>query len=269
MDDTNTFTSILRSLTSQGLIEIALIIVGAILSIIASGKILRGLANKLQGRRRLYLLASVPFLRLVIMGGALVLILRLIAPTPQNILAVLGATGLAVGFALKDYVSSLIAGIVAVNEMPYRPGDWIEINGTYGEVTRIAMRTVEIVTPDDTVVFIPHAKLWTEFIANSNNGGTDLQCVADFFLEPDHDSEEVRDRLRDIALASAYLQLERPVVVMVHEKPWGTHYRLKAYPIDPRQQFRFVTDLTVRGKMMLRRLGVRFASARPAVNTQL
>ena len=254
-------------LTSQALIKIGLIIVGAVLLIIASNRILGWLANKLQGRRRLYLLAGVPLLRLLIISGALVLIVRLIAPTSQSVLAVLGAAGLAIGFALKDYVSSLIAGIVAVNEMPYRPGDWIEINGTYGEVKRIRMRTVEIVTPDDNVVFIPHAKLWTELIANSNNGSTYLQCVADFYLQPDHDSAEVRDRLHDVALASPYLQLEKPVAVIVQEKPWGSHYRLKAYPLDPRQQFQFVTDLTVRGKMTLLNLGVRFASASAAVNT--
>ncbi len=267
MNNTETFASIFESLTSQGLIKIGLIIGGAVMLIVASSKILRWLANKLQGRYRLYLLGSVPLLRLAIIGGALVLIVRLIAPTPQNILALLGAAGLVIGFALKDYVSSLIAGIVAVYEMPYRLGDWIEINGTYGEVKRIGMRTVEIVTPEDNVVFIPHAKLWTELFSNSNNGGTYLQCVADFYLHPNHDSAEVRDRLYDVALASPYLQLEKPVMVIVHEKPWGSHYRLKAYPIDPRQQFQFVTDLTVRGKKTLLNLGVRFASASATVDT--
>lgn len=44
------------------------------------------------------------------------------------------------------------------------------------------------------------------------------------------------------------------------EKPWGTHYRLKAYPVDSAQQFQFVSDLTVRGKAALSRLGVEFAA---------
>jgi len=50
-------------------------------------------------------------------------------------------------------------------------------------------------------------------------------------------------------------------MVSVHEKPWATHYRLKAYPIDARQQFRFISDLTVRGKAALLRLGVSFVTA--------
>jgi hypothetical protein len=47
----------------------------------------------------------------------------------------------------------------------------------------------------------------------------------------------------------------------VLEKPWGTHYRLKSYVRDSREQFLFVTDLTVRGKEALRSLGIRFAQA--------
>ena len=39
----------------------------------------------------------------------------------------LGAIGLAIGFALKDYVSSLIAGVVSAVELPYRPGDWVNM----------------------------------------------------------------------------------------------------------------------------------------------
>jgi len=47
----------------------------------------------------------------------------------------------------------------------------------------------------------------------------------------------------------------------VHEKPWGTHYRLKAYVKESREQFEFITDLTIRGKEALRAVGIRFAQA--------
>jgi small conductance mechanosensitive channel len=39
--------------------------------------------------------------------------------------------------------------------------------------------------------------------------------------------------------------------VVVAEKPWGTHYRVKAYPVDGRQEFQFISDLTVRRKAAL------------------
>lgn len=61
--------------------------------------------------------------------------------------------------------------------------------------------------------------------------------------------------------APMFPYLGKPVNVIVQEKPCGTHYRLKAYPVDCSQQFHFLSDLTVRGKRVLRDLGVEFAVA--------
>lgn len=253
-------TESFRSLTAANIIQVGLIVAGAWLTIALTQRYLPWLANRAPSRYRLFLLALVPVLRLLTIAVALALLIpRLIDPTIENLFALLGAAGLALGFAFKDYVSSLIAGVVTLFEVPYRPGDWIEISGTYGEVKSISMRSVEIVTPDDTVVIIPHLKLWDNLIFNANDGGQNLLCVTDFYLHPQHDAAKVKRKLYDVALTSNFLQTEQPINVIVLDKPWGTHYRLKAYPIDPRQQFHFVTDLTVRGKAALIKLGIEFA----------
>lgn len=260
--ETQQLAQIFKTPDSTTILEILLIVVGASLLIIATQKLLPWVANRLHGKSRFFLLAMVPLLRLLFIVAAILLIVpRIIEPSLQNMVAVLGSLGLALGFALKDYAASLIAGVVAVGERPYRNGDWIEMNGIYGEVAHVGIRTVQIVTPEDTVVCIPHLKLWNEAVANSNNGTPKLQCVADFYLHPDHDGGRVRELLQDVALTSPYLRYDEPVLVIAQERPWGTRYRLKAYPIDPRQQFCFITDLTVRGKDELRQLGVSFAVA--------
>jgi small-conductance mechanosensitive channel len=260
-DSTSHLATLLSSLTQTAIVQIALIITGAWLIITLTQRFLPMLAGKLSGRNRLHILALAPALRLCVIAGATLLILqRMVEPTLENLIGLLGALGLAIGFASKDYVSSLIAGVVASYEMPYRPGDWIEIDGIYGEVRTIRLRTVEIVTPDDTVAYIPHLQIWNQSVLNSNDGSQHLLCVADFYLHPRHDAAQVLKTLRDVALTSPFLQIERPINAIALEKPFGTHYRLKAYPIDPRQQFHFVTDLTVRGKAALIQLGVEFAA---------
>ena len=55
------------------------------------------------------------------------------------------------------------------------------------------------------------------------------------------------------------MDLERPVAVTVSEKPWGTHYRVKAYPLDSRLQFQFTSDLTVCGKAAILKMGAELA----------
>ena len=260
---------IFKTLDQCAFIELAVIVVAAGLLIQLLQWLLPWIASRLHGRKRLHLLASVPFVRLLLIVTALALIVpRLIEPSMQNMVALLGTVGLALGFAFKDYASSLIAGIVAIGEQPYRNGDWIESGGVYGEVRHVGLRAVEVVTPDDTVVVIPHGRLWTEPVHNANDGGPRLMCVADFYLHPEHDAARARQLLWDVALTSPYLHFSTPVAVIVHERPWGTHYRLKAYPVDGGQQFRFLTDLTVRGKAVLQGMGARFAVAPPAVTEQ-
>ena len=251
---------IFKSLDTFAILEIVIIIAVAVGLVWLTQKLIPWVASHLHGKQRLYTLALVPMLRIVILVLALVMIVPLvIEPTLQNMVAVLGAAGLAIGFALKDYVSSLIAGIVAIHEMPYRPGDWIEVDGSYGEVVHIGMRTVELVTNDDTVIWVPHLKLWDNLIHNANNGGPSLMCITEFYTQPEADAYQIRDALEEVALTSPYLQLGKPIAVTAAEQPWGTKYRLKAYPIDPRQQFQFVTDMTARGKRRLLELGVKFA----------
>lgn len=251
-------SELFKALDATALVNLTTIIISAVLLIFVLQRVLRWIANRVHGRYHFFLLALVPTLRLLILIVAFFMIVpQLIEPSLQNMVAILGAAGLALGFALKDYVSSLIAGVVSVIELEYRPGDWIQMNNVYGEVIHVGMRTVKIVTPDDTMVSIPHLTLWKEPIHNANNGSPSLQCVTNFYLHPEHDAKLVRQILYDVALTSPYVKLTKPIAVMVQEKPWGTHYVLRAYPVDPRQQFNFAADLTVRGKKKLLEMGAR------------
>ncbi|MBR2513825.1 MAG: mechanosensitive ion channel [Halomonas sp.] len=264
MDDKEQYARLFNDIDSQALIILGVTLASTVLLIIVSQHGLNWLANRLHGQLRFRIFALVPLTRLLILITALVIAVPVvIEPSMRNMVTLLGALGLAIGFALKDYVSSLIAGVVSAVELPYRPGDWVNIEGTYGEVKHVGMRTVEIQTPDDDLVAVPHLKLWDSAIHNANNGGTSLQCVASFYLHPEHEAGRVRKTLRDVALTSAYLKFDRPVIVVAEEKPWGTHYRIRAYPVDPRQQFLFITDITVRGKQVLSDLGVKPALLPP------
>lgn len=245
--------------------EAAMALLAALLLVAALRFAIPRLTRWLPDRLHVYVLPWEPILRLTVLLGAALYVANLfVEPTPQNLLSIAGALAVALGFAFKDYASSLLAGVVALYERPYRAGDWVEIDGSYGEVQSLGLRTVQILTPDDTLIAVPHGRMWSSLIHNANSGMRDLMCVADFHLHPDHDGRLVREALRDVALTSPYLNLERPVAVVASEEPWGTRYRLKAYPIEARDQFQFVTDLTLRGKRLLQRHGIRPAAAAAA-----
>ncbi len=232
--------------------KIGLIIVVTWLVIWLARIVLPYLAERGPSQLRLYLLGAVPIIRIVLLAVAIVWVIPIVFNiTFQNFLVISGATGVAIGFAFKDYVSSLIAGVVAIVERPYRPGDWVRIDGDYGEVRSVGMRTIELRTASDDIIYVPHGKIWQSNIANANDGARTLMCVVNFYLKPDHEAGPIRAILRDVALTSAYLDYDKPVLVMLEQTPMGTHYKLKAYPFDMRDQFSFISDLTVRGKLAI------------------
>lgn len=253
---------ILRNLESSDLVLVISVVVLAWLLASAVRWVLRHVAELAPLRLRLPILRGIPILRLGVGIGALVVIVPiLIEPSFQNVVAIVASVSFALAFVLKDYGSSLVAGVVTVLEGPYQAGDWIEVDGAYGEVKLIGARAVHLVTAYDNEVIIPHSRLWSSSISNATSGSHSVLCVADFYLHPDHDAEATRQRLAEVGRTSAYLMPETQVSVVVQEKPWGTHYKLKAYVKESREQFDFVTDLTIRGKQALREMNLRFAQA--------
>jgi len=146
--------------------------------------------------------------------------------------------------------------VVAIFERPYRPGDWVSIGADRGEVTAIGLRSVKIKTEDNSTVVVPHGKIWTHNVNNANDGERTLMCVASFYVGPNQDESPVQEMLYNVALTSAYLSYEHPVLVEVSSYDLGTHYTLRAFPFDMRDQFHFISDLTQRGKQGLQHLGI-------------
>ncbi len=243
------------------LLVIAILVATRLLALLVQWA-LRRAAQRVSPHHRLTLLRIVPIARLLIRLAAIVLIVPiLVEPTFRNVITLAAGIALALAYTLKDYGSSAAAGIVTVLENTYQPGDWTEIDGTYGEVKSIGGRAVRLVTADDTEVVIPHSRLWSTSVSNASSGNRSLLCVADFYLHPDHDGEKARQRLIEIAESSSYRAPETKVTVIVQEKPWGTHYRVKVYVNESREQFLLTTDVTIRGKAALCDMNIRFAQA--------
>jgi small-conductance mechanosensitive channel len=112
------------NLSWESFLQILLIIAASWIFVVVVKKTLPRLAERFSGLHRQYVLGSVQLLRLLaILIAVLLIVPRVIDPSFQNLFALLGALGLALGFAFKDYASSLTAGMVAAYENPYRMGD--------------------------------------------------------------------------------------------------------------------------------------------------
>jgi len=94
-------------------------------------------------------------------------------------LASAGILGIAIGFAAKDTLGNLFAGISILADAPYKLGDWIIIDGTIrgnlrGRVTHIGVRSTRILTRDDVEITVPNAMVANAQLINEM-GGPDVK----------------------------------------------------------------------------------------------
>lgn len=209
------------------------------------------LSEQVPNRFRLQVKKFLPFFKGIILVSAVYYISNLFLNlSPNNLLTVTGTVAVALGFAFKDYVSSIIAGLVALYEVPYQVGDRVQIGQYYGEVVRYNLRSIKIRTANDEIVTIPHSTIWTDPISSANRGELEAQTVTDCYFTHDVDVHLVTQILYQAAYTSKYTQLQRPITVAVEEKPWGTQFKLKCYPMDARDEFTYQTDLLKRAKQV-------------------
>ena len=77
-----------------------------------------------------------------------------------------GAIGVGVGFGLQKVVSNLVSGVILLLDSSIKPGDVIELEGTYGWITRLNARFVSLVTRDGKEHLIPNEDLITQRVVN-------------------------------------------------------------------------------------------------------
>lgn len=96
-------------------------------------------------------------LRLLILGIGSVAALGRLGIDTGALLTSLGVVGLTIGFAAKDALSNVISGLFIFWDRPFVLGDLVEVDGRYGRVEMITMRSTRVVTPDGKMLAIPNS----------------------------------------------------------------------------------------------------------------
>ena len=81
-----------------------------------------------------------------------------------DIIATLGVSSIAVGFAFQDIFKNFLAGIILLVEEPFRIGDEIAIDNYQGKVEDINIRTTEIRTYQGEKVLLPNSAVFTDAV---------------------------------------------------------------------------------------------------------
>lgn len=89
-----------------------------------------------------------------------------------SFIAVIGAAGLAIGFALQGSLSNLAAGVMLIIFKPIKVGDYIEGGGAAGSVESVGIFITTLNTPDNKAVYIPNSMLTSGNITNYSANDT-------------------------------------------------------------------------------------------------
>jgi len=83
-----------------------------------------------------------------------------------SFVAILGAAGFAVGFALQGSLANFAAGVLILVLRPFKTGDYIEGAGVAGTVKGIELFNTILATPDNIKIMVPNGKLFGNVIKN-------------------------------------------------------------------------------------------------------
>ena len=105
-------------------------------------------------------------LRGALMLTGILLAITIVIPSvkPGDLLAGLGVGSVAIGFAFKDILQNMLAGILILTRQPFQVGDQIVSGSHEGTVEKIETRATFLKTYDGQRVVIPNAQIYTDAV---------------------------------------------------------------------------------------------------------
>jgi small conductance mechanosensitive channel len=101
-----------------------------------------------------------------IMGFGLVIACNQIGIQIAALLTGVSIIGLAVGFAAQETLANFIAGVVIFWDKPFKIGDWVEIDGTFGHVQRVTFRSTRLLDLNGEVIIFPNTHMLSSRLSN-------------------------------------------------------------------------------------------------------
>lgn len=99
-----------------------------------------------------------------IVGFGLMIGLQNLGVQLTPIITLLGIVGVALGYALKDFISNIIAGLLILTHQPFKINDYLKIKDWQGKVIDINIRYTTL-QDDNIIIFIPNSILYISTIA--------------------------------------------------------------------------------------------------------
>lgn len=146
------------------------------------------------------------FSRLIVVGIFILGIftaLTVVVPTFGfgDLIAGVGLTTFAIGFATKDILNNLLSGVLILWQQPFKIGDQIFIDKIQGRVEYIGVRATSLRKDDGELVLIPNGEMYSA-ILTIRGAGAKRRMTLNFKLGYDADIDAAKATVRETLLAT-------------------------------------------------------------------
>ncbi len=124
------------------------------------------------------------------------------------IMAMVGAAGFVVAFALQGTLSNFASGLMIMFYRPYDIGDVVDVAGIVGTVESMTLVSTSLVTADNRMMIVPNNSIWGGIITNVTHSDT-RRVDMTFGIGYDDDMKEAQKVMEQI-LAAHPLVLKDP-----------------------------------------------------------
>ncbi len=174
-----------------------------------------------------------------------------------------GVLGIAIGFAAKDTLSNVIAGIIMIVDRPLEVGDRIEVwsapnnSSTWGDVLHVGLRATKIQTTDNILIVIPNNEIMNRDIINYTAITERIRVRIPIGIAYDADVKKAKEIICKSSLELIWVLREpAPIVVVRSFGDSAVNLEARVWISDPRQRANTISHVTDRVKEVFQQEGI-------------
>ncbi len=162
--------------------------------------------------------------------------------------------GVGVGLGLQGIAKNLISGLIIMFERPIQVNDFVEVGDLQGTVTRVNLRSTEVVTLDRISIIVPNAEFLESRVVNWSHGSPISRLRIPVGVAYGSDCQLVRQALLDACEGFPDILAAPPPKVFFNGFGESSlDFLLLVWINQPRRQYEIRSELNFRIEAMLRR----------------
>ena len=143
---------------------LAILVIGYILAKIVTGIVKKALGKSNVDATLAIFLGNLTYMMLMVF--VVIAAISKLGVETASFVAILGAAGFAVGFALQGSLANFAAGVMLLIFRPFKVGDVVEAGGTKGKVAEVGIFATIFTTPDNQKVIVGNSSITGGNITN-------------------------------------------------------------------------------------------------------